>query len=152
MNKQTLISLVVVLLLGAFYMKTRPNLNVRNNNPLNIRFSEANNWDGQTGKNGGFSVFESPAFGFRAAYKLVKRYIDVYELTSINDIVSRWAPPEDDNHTEAYIEYLADKLGKYTFTPVYESELPDLLFYMAEYEGAKGAFTLDEVRQGIALA
>lgn len=133
------------------YMVYRPSRNVRNNNPLNIRFSESNQWEGQTGHDGSFARFESAAYGFRAAYKLLMTYRDNYHLTSINDIVSRWAP-EHENDSDAYASYLADKLNKWRFTPVFESEYPALLFYMAEFEGAKGAFSMSQVYEGIALA
>ena len=132
-------------------MATRPNLNVRNNNPLNIRFSKHNNWDGQIGQSGGFAKFETPEYGFRAAYKLIQRYREVYGLNSLTDIVARWAP-EHENDSDAYAEFLAAKLDKFTWTPVFDSEIPELLFYMAQYEGAQGAFTMDQVNGGIALA
>ena len=70
----------------------------------------------------------------------------------MSDIVKRWAPAEDNNHTDAYIAYLAEKLDKWTFMPIFESEYPALLFYMAEFEGAKGAFTMAQVEKGILLA
>ncbi|WP_416308529.1 hypothetical protein [Neptunicella sp. SCSIO 80796] len=143
---------IVIISILAGYLMLRPNLNVRNNNPLNIRFNAANNWDGQVGENAGFAVFANPVYGFRAAYKLVKKYIGDYGLGSISEIITRWAPVEDDNHTEAYIDYIAEKLNKFTWTPVSESEIPSLLYWMAEYEGANGAFSFDQVNNGIALA
>ena len=46
-----------------------------NNNPLNIRFNENNQWRGQTGQNRGFCVFSSEAYGIRAGYKILTNYI-----------------------------------------------------------------------------
>tara|TARA_B100002049_G_C16067014_1_gene370963 strand:- start:640 stop:1089 length:450 start_codon:yes stop_codon:yes gene_type:complete len=137
---------------AVLFMTLRPNRNVRNNNPLNIRHVASNKWQGAAGDDGEFVIFESPEYGFRAAYKLLKNYEANYGINTLSEIVERWAPAEDNNHTEAYINYLAEKLDKWTFTPVFESELPQLLFYMAEFEGAKGAFNMAQVEKGISLA
>lgn len=134
------------------YMALRPPRNVRNNNPLNIRHNSGNQWQGAAGDDGEFVIFQSPEYGFRAAFKLLMTYKERYGLNTISEIVNRWAPPSDDNHTDAYIDYLADKLDKYTFTPVWESEYPALMYFMAEFEGAKGAFTMEQAEQGARLA
>ena len=79
----------------------------RNNNPLNIRRSP-DRWEGareeQTDKS--FVQFETMAYGYRAAWKV----LDTYCLTmrrerkayNVRNIISRWAPPSE-NPTEAYI-------------------------------------------------
>jgi hypothetical protein len=139
------------ILLAAYGVYKMPNRNVRNNNPLNVRHNPANEWDGMTGDDGAFVTFKTPQYGFRAAYKIIKKYQGSYGLTSISDIVKRWAPATE-NHTQGYIDYLAEKLDKWTWTEIDESEMPELLFYMAEFEGAKGAFTLNQINEGIALA
>ena len=134
------------------FMANKAPRNVRNNNPLNIRHNDGNKWQGAAGDDGAFVIFESPEFGFRAATKLLKTYRDKYGLYSVEDIITRWAPPSDDNHTAAYIDYVADRLDKFTFTPVFESEFAELLYHMAEFEGAKGAFTLEQAAQGVSMA
>lgn len=142
--------ILVVVIFGSYKIMQKP-LNVRNNNPLNIRFNEFNDWDGQTGSSGGFSVFESPEYGFRAAYRLISTYQTRYNLHSVSDIVSRWAP-ESENHTQGYIDYIAGKLNKWDWTPVRREEMPALLYWMAEFEGANGAFTYEQINAGIELA
>ena len=77
-----------------------------NNNPLNIRFNPANQWRGQTGSNVGFCVFQSEAYGFRAGYKILTNYIK-NGYNTIEKIISRWAPPTE-NNTEKYIEFVAE--------------------------------------------
>lgn len=136
--------------LGACYLIMRPNINVRNNNPLNIRYNPNNDWVGQVGQSGGFAEFDTPVNGFRAAAKLIQTYREQYGLNSIDAIVNRWAPPSE-NHTEAYIDFLTEKLDKWSFTPVFDSEIPELLFYMSEFEGGKGAFSIEQARQGVEL-
>lgn len=84
--------------------KEQTTLGIRNNNPLNIRFSTKNNWRGQTGENKGFCVFSHESYGFRAAYKLITTYISQGNNT-ISKIISKWAPPTE-NDTESYIKFI----------------------------------------------
>ena len=84
------------------------NRGIRNNNPLNIRRGTSR-WLGRreivTDKE--FEEFTSMAFGYRAAWKLM----DTYRMRlrhagksfTLENIIHRWAPPEDGNDTTAYI-------------------------------------------------
>ena len=132
-------------------MTMRPNLNVRNNNPLNIRYAAGNDWVGQVGQSGGFAKFDTPEHGFRAGAKLILNYRSNHGLYSIASIISRWAPPEDDNHTDEYIKFVEEKTGIWSWRPIFESEIPGIMLAMSEFEGAKGAFTLEQAQQGAAL-
>lgn len=88
------------------YLSTCKTVADRCNNPLNIRYNPANKWVGQVGEYRGFCVFSNVAYGFRAAYKIVCSYIR-QDVRSIEDIISRWAPPCE-NDTERYINFVAD--------------------------------------------
>lgn len=88
---------------------------IRNNNPLNIR--KGNNWQGerhpQTDKE--FEEFESLTMGFRAAFKLLKNYMNGNnghrkECDNLEKIIRRWAP-EVENATENYIQFVSDTTG-----------------------------------------
>ena len=81
----------------------------RINNPLNIRYSTANNWQGQQGQQSGFCVFDTPENGIRAAMKILKSY-RLKGVVTIADIISRWAPPTE-NNTQNYIDFVCNKLG-----------------------------------------
>lgn len=84
-----------------------PTLGYKNCNPLNIRYSSSNKWKGLVGKDSkGFSVFSSHYYGLRAALIILRRYIFDYKLTSISDIIKRWAPSSDGNDVKSYVEYL----------------------------------------------
>ena len=77
---------------------------IRNNNPLNIRRSK-DQWKGMSKTQGdrSFCQFETLEYGWRAAFYLLTRtYYYKYRLYTIRGIVSRWAPPGE-NNTEAYI-------------------------------------------------
>ena len=81
---------------------------IRNNNPLNIRRGTSQ-WVGRrervTDKD--FEEFTSMAYGYRAAWKLM----DTYRLRlrqenknyTLENIIHRWAPPEDGNPTKEYL-------------------------------------------------
>ena len=80
---------------------------LRNNNPLNIRHS-ADQWQGarreQTDKS--FVQFESMAYGYRAAWKVLDTYCLTFrrerKAYTVKNIIARWAPPSE-NHTDAYV-------------------------------------------------
>lgn len=83
----------------------------RNNNPLNIRFNERNAWQGILGRDkehGGMCVFESPRWGIRAAFKLFESYQKRSNKRTVRDMITRWAPPQDNNHTENYIRRVCE--------------------------------------------
>lgn len=82
----------------------------RNNNPLNIRYSSANDWKGQIGSDGAFCQFSSRDYGYRAAFKNLFSYIKAGNNT-IRKIITRWAPPEDNNNTAGYIENVSSRSG-----------------------------------------
>ena len=89
---------------------------IRNNNPLNIRLS-SDRWQGQrppsTSPEGekAFCVFESMAYGWRAAFVILcKTYYGKYKLKTIRALITRWAPPKE-NNTEAYIRRVTDRIG-----------------------------------------
>ena len=83
----------------------------RNNNPLNIRRG-ANAWLGlsPTQTDGEFCQFQSMPWGFRAAFRLLRTYRVKYGCNTIKSIVSRFAPPCE-NNTEAYIKFVSSKVG-----------------------------------------
>ena len=84
---------------------------LRNNNPLNIVLKNTT-WMGQV-KNGTdkrFCQFEDAKYGWRAAFKLLYRYYYIYRLNTIEMIVSRWAPTNE-NDTEDYIRTVCDLAG-----------------------------------------
>lgn len=96
----------------------------RLNNPSNIRLSYSR-WlglaDVQTDNN--FCSFVNIEYGIRALIVLLSTYYMRYHLTSVREIISRFAPPSDGNKTDLYIKYVSDVVGiaydadmKLTFT------------------------------------
>ena len=78
---------------------------LRNKNPLNIRFTPGTRpWQGQKGHDGKFCIFETMEDGYRAAFRVLDSYNKKHGIYSVREIIYRWAPPQDHNHTSAYIE------------------------------------------------
>ena len=81
---------------------------IRNNNPLNIRHGKSR-WEGRTRvqTDAEFVTFKSMAYGYRAAWKLMETYQLRLRMEdksyTLENIIHRWAPPEDNNDTQAYL-------------------------------------------------
>lgn len=75
---------------------------VANHNPGNLVYVDTIQWQGQTGHDGRFCTFDSAANGIRALCRQLMVYQDKYGLRTIRNIITRWAPPSE-NDTEAYI-------------------------------------------------
>lgn len=88
-------------------------MNYTRNNPLNIRYSEKNQWLGQTGERNGFCVFSEEKYGWRAAFILLKNYYKK-GFRTISQIVHRFAPASE-NPTSSYVEFVCDKLQQFGY-------------------------------------
>lgn len=86
-------------------------LGLRLNNPLNIRKSSIT-WEGKAAvqPNEDFVSFIDAHHGIRAAAKNLLTYYRKYKLKTVQGIVTRWAPPDDDNDTATYITRVAQRL------------------------------------------
>lgn len=84
---------------------------LRNNNPGNIRHG-AVTWQGQTSDqpDKDFVKFTSPQFGIRALAKTLITYQATHKLRTVEQIIGRWAPPNE-NNTQAYVDAVAKAVG-----------------------------------------
>lgn len=80
---------------------------IRNNNPGNIRDGN-DKWQGMSkiDADKSFVEFDDPTWGIRALAVTLVTYQDKHKLRSIRAIISRWAPPNE-NNTEAYVAAVA---------------------------------------------
>ncbi len=102
--------------------KNKTPRSVRNNNPLNIRRNRTQ-WQGmksvQTDRD--FVQFETMAYGWRAAFIILTRsYYLKYNLSTPEDIISRWAPATE-NNVRAYVDTVCGLTG---FTPRQRLQIP----------------------------
>ena len=111
-------------------------LGIRNNNPLNIRKGKSH-WLGeapQPPKGGApFCKFESVEWGLRAAFVLLRTYRNKYKAVCIRDIITRWAPPSE-NDTEKYIQNVCLWTGFGGLQRLTEEDWPKLIRAMARQE------------------
>lgn len=88
---------------------------LRNNNPLNIRRG-GNKWLGEVDSingvhDGYFCQFKSMEYGYRAAIRIFFTYQSKYGCKTIRKIITRWAPPIE-NNTKAYISRVVEDVNK----------------------------------------
>jgi hypothetical protein len=85
---------------------------LRNNNPGNIE-RNATKWQGMADDQSSdkrFVVFKSPQFGIRAMARILLTYEQRYGCDTIRKIISRWAPPSE-NNTAVYVAEVAAACG-----------------------------------------
>lgn len=84
---------------------------LRNNNPGNIRRSRVR-YDGEVtpSRDAEFKEFESMAYGYRAMFTLLDTYRRRYNLSTIRQMINRYAPPSE-NFTEGYIRFISRTTG-----------------------------------------
>nr|DAM30741.1 MAG TPA: virion protein [Caudoviricetes sp.] len=98
---------------------------LRNNNPGNIRNSDATDWQGEVKKTAKkdnvFEEFEDMAHGYRALIKLLQNYRKKHNCKTIADFINRWAP-RTENDTTGYIQRVCREMQVPT---TYEPDVND---------------------------
>jgi len=106
--------------------KSKTPRGIRNHNPGNLRWGDP--WQGlrpeQERDDKAFCQFENAAWGIRALAITLITYQDKHKLRTIREIITRWAPPADNNNTQSYIHAVAKQTG-------YE---PDQVLNLHDYE------------------
>lgn len=87
---------------------------VRSNNPGNI-VRTADRWIGMSADQSAdprFVVFDTPEYGIRALMRLLIGYYERHNLTTIRQIINRWAPPVgQDQHGREYTQNTSGYIG-----------------------------------------
>ena len=94
---------------------------IRNNNPGNIRNSDATDWKGEVPtmakRDNTFEEFTDMAHGYRALIKLLQNYRHKHGCKTIADFINRWAP-RSENNTSGYITRVCKEMEvPTTFVP-----------------------------------
>ncbi|MDD9178423.1 MULTISPECIES: structural protein P5 [Aliivibrio] len=147
--------LVIGAVCGLLYVGVRQTmpLGIRNNNPLNIKFSEGNKWEGQTGQNRGFCTFSSSKYGIRAAARLLNNYMTKNSLTSVTTIITKWAPGSDNNPTKAYVDFVAKYIGvNAADNNLTSAHIPALIAAMTRFENGIQPYSMSAIKAGVELA
>ncbi|HGA3365777.1 TPA: hypothetical protein ACIR6Q_002735 [Enterobacter kobei] len=127
---------------------------IRNNNPGNLEFSKTNPWVGQTGDDGRFAKFETPEHGIRALGRNLLSY-QRQGIDTVSDIINRWAPPSDNNNTDAYIQAVCAQLGV-TADQQLDASNPDTLKALCaaiiQHENGSQPYSDQQLATGVSAA
>lgn len=112
---------------------------IRNNNPGNIEDGAfAKSLPGYAGSDGRFAIFNTPEDGVNAGGALLDSYAR-RGLTTPSQVINRWAPPSDNNPTQAYAQYVAQRLGIGVNDPIPANRRGEAFQAINEFEnGARG--------------
>ena len=85
---------------------------IRNNNPLNIRRT-ADRWVGMCDeqRDAQFCEFTDFKYGYRAAFVILHRYMNVYKLRTMKTIIRQWCPYGDGRNNP---DHYAETVGRLT--------------------------------------
>ena len=112
-------------------------LSWRNNNPGNIEYTPRAQGYGAIGTDGRFAIFPDEVTGWQALRRLL---MEKYAEYSIADLMSKYAPREDGNDTEAYIQFISQQTGMEatrTINTMTSTELNALMQAIKRKEGWK---------------
>ena len=127
---------------------------IRNNNPGNLEYSKTNPWVGQTGDDGRFAKFETPEHGIRALGRNLLSY-QRQGIDTVSDIINRWAPPSDNNNTDAYIQAVCAQLGV-TADQQLDASNPDTLKALCaaiiQHENGSQPYSDQQLATGVSAA
>jgi len=124
---------------------------MRNNNPLNLKYAGQADTIGQD--KGGYGVYASMQSGIAAAERQLIVYQQAYGLTTLRQMISRWAPPGE-NNTAAYVADVSKTTGFDPDTPINMRDpavAQAVLSAMAQHENGV-ALSAGMVAQGVSQA
>ncbi|MFZ4741656.1 MAG: structural protein P5 [Bacteroidales bacterium] len=123
------------------------------NNPGNIRNNASIKYLGeiQPSKNASFKQFETIAYGYRAMFRDLNAKIQAGTNT-ISKIIYKYAPPEDNNDTVAYINTVCSMTGinKDTVLTYSDQRLIKIVAAMSKVENGVLA-VLSDVQKGFEM-
>ena len=122
---------------------------IRNNNPGNIRVSKAL-WVGKVdeglSKDKSFEQFKKYWHGVRALIVILRSYYNKHNLTTIEQIITRWAPPKE-NDTKSYINQVSNHCGFLSTQKIQwiEDEIYLIVEAIIQHENGKKGFLTKEI-------
>ena len=125
-------------------------IGLRYKNPLNIKRDPHNGWLGKVKDNKGtFEMFTSFFYGYRAAMKLMQKYIVIYRCETIKEIVCRWSPIAENGYdiTRGYYKFVAKVLEKEVDDDVdwkNKKMICDMVYAMTVFENGSPRCQLEE--------
>lgn len=128
---------------------------IRNNNPGNIR-RNGDPWQGLAERQSDveFFTFKTSIYGIRALARTLITYQDKHSLRTIRQIISRWAPPVE-NNTNAYVRAVSIDAGLDADQPLdlhrFDHLLP-LTKAIIHHENGQQPYTDAQITKALVLA
>lgn len=146
-----IVGLVVLLAMGGGgYVMLKDTRGFRNNNPGNLRYSAAFQWQGQVGQDpDGYLIFDTMENGVRAMVKNLRTYLG-RGVNTIARIIPTWAPASE-NPTAAYVSFVESKTGIPRDTVIGDGQLPAVVSAIIEFENG-GGLSAKVLSEGVRLA
>lgn len=114
------------------------------NNPGNL-VKTGSLWKGQAKSKGRFISFESSHYGLRALAVVLLRYESRHGLTSVEEIIGRFAPAHE-NNTAKYAAFVANHLGvRVQENLEVQSHLVLLMQAIVQYENGSQPYSVDQL-------
>lgn len=128
---------------------------IRNNNPMNIRKS-GSTWLGKIvpSHDPDFEQFDTPVDGIRAGAKILINYRRHDGLSTIAQIIGRWAPGTE-NNTGSYIDDVCkrcDTDSGSTYDVFDATSLAALVAAIIVHENGSCPYTSDVISEGVSEA
>ena len=131
---------------------------LRNNNPGNIVYSTdpSQQWEGLANPptDGTFCIFTDPTYGIRAMDHILTNYGINYGLSTVDQIITRWAPPSA-NDTASYISAVASSMAvdpDATLDLTDPSTMASLIGAIITQENGLNPYDAGTIQTGIGLA
>ncbi|WP_193368494.1 hypothetical protein [Pelagibius marinus] len=138
---------------------------IRNNNPGNIKRADGIQWKGLADEDDmnivqkretTFCVFSEPKWGLRALARVLRNYQRLHNLRTTLQMISRWAPPSDNNLTQTYAEAVANYLNIDVNEPIDFEANADLAVRMMHaiirQENGTQPYTTAQLHEGYRLS
>jgi|DEB0MinimDraft_3_1074331.scaffolds.fasta_scaffold04427_2 hypothetical protein len=125
---------------------------IKNNNPGNIEFGSFTKSRGAIGSDGRFAKFETPEEGIRAMRDLLNVYQTKHGLRTPLEIISRWAPPGDNNPTSDYAARVARAMNLGITDPVDlsdPSQAAQFIAAMIKEENGKQLYDINAIEEAL---
>lgn len=124
---------------------------IRNNNPGNLNYVGQAGATKESGENGRFAVFESMKDGISALHRQLQLYFS-RGVNTVEKIVNKYAPADDNNNVAAYIRQLAGATGKSADEKI-DADDQETVFKLIRgiinHENGKGYVTDQDILSGI---
>lgn len=125
---------------------------IRLNNPGNIEINSSNPWGGETvpSSDSRYAQFEHPVYGIRAIARTLDTYRLRYGLTTIRQVITRWAP-DHENDTESYIQSASQRSGLSPNDDI-RKNFPAFIAALIYHENGQQPYSLELIQAAIDMA